>query len=279
MSPQLHVDLYGFRTRSFAQSARYGGYRPQVFFWSHLPLVFWLSLGTVGALAFHRSGIVRKIVDIPLKWYIAALFVTLVLCKQFIAGVLMPLALGLHWIVIRTRSYAVLLALMIVIVTLTGMRATGAWSAENLLEFVETLSPARAQSLETRIVNENALAARALERPFFGWGGFGRNRIRTEDGEDESITDGLWVTHLGTYGLVGMTGMLLYFAFAVVGFRRAVPTSHWMTGPAVGACAVVLWVLLTLVYNVPNSTTNSLVLLGIGALTRLPSEDLLDRPD
>ena len=49
----------------------------------------------------------------------------------------------------------------------------------------------RAQSLQFRIDNEDALSARAAEKPFAGWGMWGRNQIfDPETGDMVSVTDG-----------------------------------------------------------------------------------------
>jgi hypothetical protein len=49
-----------------------------------------------------------------------------------------------------------------------------------------------------------------MQRPWFGWGTFGRNHVYGWGGKQESVTDGQWIITLGTFGYVGHS---LYFAF------------------------------------------------------------------
>ena len=49
-----------------------------------------------------------------------------------------------------------------------------------------------------------------MEKPLFGWGGWGRNRVFSkEDGKDLSITDGQWAIEIGETGILGF---LIYYA-------------------------------------------------------------------
>ena len=52
------------------------------------------------------------------------------------------------------------------------------------------------------------MAAKALQQPWFGWGGWGRNRVHDEWGQDVSITDGLWILELGRHGYAGLLAWL-----------------------------------------------------------------------
>ena len=49
------------------------------------------------------------------------------------------------------------------------------------------------------------LAAKAMRRPVFGWGGWGRSRVHDEWGTDLSITDGLWIIQFGQLGQVQLS--------------------------------------------------------------------------
>jgi len=65
------------------------------------------------------------------------------------------------------------------------VRITGAVPSADLVAAAGTaLGADRAQSLESRLTNEDMLTVRALERPAFGWGGWGRARIKDEWGQD-----------------------------------------------------------------------------------------------
>jgi hypothetical protein len=95
-----------------------------------------------------------------------------------------------------------------------------------IIGVANSIDQERGESLEYRFVNENGLLQRAFERPFFGWGRFGRSRIYDADtGEDISVTDGRWVIDLGQFGLVGFLsefGLLAICVYrAAAAFRLA----------------------------------------------------------
>lgn len=85
------------------------------------------------------------------------------------------------------------------------------------------VDPARAASLNTRFEHEEQLLTKARERPLFGWGSWGRNRIYTETGRDISLTDGQWVVQIGTGGwlrYVSIFGLLCWPILKMFFFYR-----------------------------------------------------------
>ena len=61
-------------------------------------------------------------------------------------------------------------------------------------------------SLRVRIVNEAFLIAAAMQKPLFGWGGWGDYRenleLAREMGVNRVLTDGFWVITLGKRGIL-----------------------------------------------------------------------------
>ncbi len=88
-----------------------------------------------------------------------------------------------------------------------------------ILEVANFISEDRAQSLKFRFENEEQLLDRALERPVFGWGRYGRNRVYNNDtGKDESTTDGAWLITIGGFGLFGFVAQ---FGLLCIGVLRS----------------------------------------------------------
>ena len=82
---------------------------------------------------------------------------------------------------------------------------TNVLGTQVLLEAAGDVSPARRQSLAFRFDNEEILLRHARERMAFGWGTFGRHRVRDPiTGKDTSVTDGYWIIALGSQGAVGL---------------------------------------------------------------------------
>jgi hypothetical protein len=108
-----------------------------------------------------------------------------------------------------------------------GLRSTGAWDGQNLIDLAYRASHERGASLEFRIINEDMLLEKARERMVFGWGGWGRSRIYNEEGEDISVTDGYWIILFGTTGLAGLAGFFLIILLPAVRFVWAYRKEHW----------------------------------------------------
>jgi hypothetical protein len=81
----------------------------------------------------------------------------------------------------------------------------------------------RAQSLEFRLVNEEILFERALERPVFGWGGFARACIYDiYTGDEISTRDGAWIITLGERGVAGYVLAFGLLALPILLARRRI---------------------------------------------------------
>ena len=115
---------------------------------------------------------------------------------------------------------AVVLAILVLLYP--PMRAWEMLDVYSLIEWLTELSPERADSLHVRFYNEDILYERASERLTFGWGGYGRNRVYDERGNDICLTDGEWIIRIGGRGVVGFIatfGLILTPIF--IAWRRA----------------------------------------------------------
>jgi len=184
MAPTLHRDVFGTASHGFAAHVRWGGYRPMVFMVSGLAIAMFVSNTVIASAALARARFTAF--RFSAKLVTAYLLVILVLCKS-----------------IAAISYTVF---GMPLVLFTRARFQG-------VEAAAEFSPERAHSLNFRFENEDQLAAKARQRPIFGWGGFRRGRVFDEfTGNDESITDGAWIILLGSRGYLGfgaIFGLLL----------------------------------------------------------------------
>ncbi|MBW1722878.1 MAG: O-antigen ligase domain-containing protein [Deltaproteobacteria bacterium] len=280
MSPQLHYILYGFYQHSFVQTFRYGGWRPMVFLEHGLMVGTWMAGASLIGLWIWASGGVRRLLGIPVACLLPLLLLTTVLIKS--TGALFLLALGTALLFLSARSKKPLLVFCLVAVPVLYMtvRITGSWSGGNLVSFVSVhINEERAKSLAYRFRNENLLTEKALIRPVFGWGGWGRSRVYDEQGKDISVTDGLWVIALGTNGLVGLvslTSSILMPLFVVMRRYRAEDWLHPAVAPAVALAALLG---LYMIDNLPNAMVNPIFMVGGGGITALLSESLPSRED
>ena len=130
----------------------------------------------------------------------------------------------------------------------------------------EAVSEERAASLQFRLDNEDALLARASERPLFGWGSWGRNLIHDPySGELVSTTDGRWIIVIGTLGWCGYIVEFGLLALPLLMLARPSITRH---GATLSPCSGTIGLLLAfnIIDMLPNATLIPFTWLIAGAL-------------
>lgn len=270
MSPQLHHLIYGYHQHGFMQTIRYGGYRPMVFLQHGLMVGMWMTTATLAGLAFWRSGMVRDIRGIPMWVFVGVLFATTIMCRSSGAILLLGVGIGTFACIRYLRTSAAMFAIAAICVVYIGLRASGSWNGSQLVELTRQVAgPDRAQSVETRFYNEEALAARARQQPLFGWGGWGRSRIHDERGRDVTITDSMWIITLGTNGVFGVAAALFAILLPPLMLVRKVPVAWWVHPVAAPTACLAVVVLLWMVDNLLNAMFNPVYVVIIGGLAGL----------
>jgi len=225
MSPQLHIMFYGYFPHSFGQQLRGSGFRPVLFMGHGLWVAFFSFCALIAAVSLGQiKEKIYKYSFAALSYY---LLVVLVLCKSKAS-----LLYGLFaFIVIKKISWnkqikiAFFLAMMAMLYP--AMSIMKIFPHQQLAELAESyLGPERAESLVFRFNNEQVLLEHARKRLFFGWGGWGRNRVFDEEtGKDMTVTDGRWII---TFGVSGMVGFIAEFGLLAIGIYRAKSAAKWV---------------------------------------------------
>jgi hypothetical protein len=119
----------------------------------------------------------------------------------------------------------VLLLLGVIVVSYPFARLTNIFPTQALLTAAGWMGPDRAESLQFRFDNEDILVIKGVERPFFGWGGFGRERVyEAETGKDFVVQDGHWISLFGTHGTIGFVCYFLLLLLPVYQATRRMRT-------------------------------------------------------
>lgn len=202
LSPQINIWVYGFFQHSFEQMIREGGFRPIVFLPHALWLAFFMMTAVLATAALSRTADDRSrmLLLLAMIYLAGVLYLCKSLASQLYAIAFLPLVLlGGPKLLVRV---AVLLAVIAVIYPM--LRNAGLVPLDAILEQARAINPERADSLAYRFGNEEQLLARAHEKPWFGWGGWGRNLILDpETSRILSVPDGRWIIVFGTFGWVG----------------------------------------------------------------------------
>jgi hypothetical protein len=274
LSPQLNLWVYGYFQHFFAQSIRFGGYRPIVFLYHGIWVAFFLMTSVVAAFALWRWPETRK----RWKMALAALYMTTILVMAKSLGSLIFVALLVPMVVLLPSRTQVRIALMIGVLALAYPILKGAHLVpqEFLLSQARAVDEDREGSLRFRFQNEDTLLDRAYIKPVFGWGSWGRNHILDPvNGNILTVTDGRWIIIIGTYGWVGFLaefGILLLPLLMMA--RQVLGPDAAKISPLAGPLCLLL--AINAVDLIPNATLTPLTWLIAGALTGY-SERLRER--
>lgn len=244
-APVINIFVYGFFQHDFNQMIREGGFRPIVFLPHGLWLAFFMATATISAAALTRASQDKE----RLKWGMATLYLALVLdaCKSLASLayglVLVPVVLFLR----RKTVIRIALAIAVLAIVYPALRNLELVPLDSILEKAGAISPERAQSLEFRFMNEQQLLARAHDKPWFGWGGWGRNLVLDpETGMILTIPDGAWIIVFGTFGWLGYIAQMgLLSAPIAMAYIHARKTSPESLSDALAPIALIIAVTLT----------------------------------
>jgi hypothetical protein len=265
LSPQLNMWVYGYFQHFFGQTIRFGGYRPIVFLYHGIWVAFFLMTSVVAACALWRWPETRK------RWKagLAAMYLLLVLVMAKSLGALIFVMLLVPLVLLLPSRTQVRVAVIIGSIALAYPILKGAdlVPQEYLLSRAAAIDPDREGSLRFRFQNEDILLDRAYIKPVFGWGSWGRNHILDPvNGNILTVTDGLWIIYIGTYGWVGFIaafGILLLPLWMVA--RQALRPDRTEPPPLVGPLCLLL--AINVLDLIPNATLTPLTWLIAGALT------------
>ncbi|MBW7921136.1 MAG: hypothetical protein H3C51_03450 [Rubellimicrobium sp.] len=262
LAPQINVWVYGFFQHSFEQMMRAGGFRPIVFLYHALWVAFFMMTALVAAAAVARERGGGAVAVVVVLWLAAIL----VLGKSY-AAILYALLLVPAVLVLSPRWQVHLAALFAVAALAWPVaRIVDVAPVDTIVAMASELGQDRAHSLDFRFDNERALTARAMEKPVFGWGIWGRNQIYSpQDGSELSITDGRWIVVLGMQGLVGLAAEFGLLALPLLGvWRRRRDIAGDDGAIWTGALALILGV--NMLDLLPNATLTPLTWLVAGAV-------------
>jgi hypothetical protein len=272
MSPQFNSWVYGYRAFDFIESMRGGGYRPSVFMRHGLTLALFMLTSLLAATGLARARI--RLFGVSSRWFAAYLALVLVACHS--AGALVNaivLVPALIWM--RPRSQvrlATAIAWLVVIYPI--LRFYDLLPVDSVLNFfTATFGTDRASSVAFRLRNESDLLRRAIERPWFGWGQWGRQFLYSPGGSLMSTVDGEWILLLGYSGVVGFVGafgllVVPIFKFAKKTFGRTVSPRDAILG------STVLFIGAAYVFDLlPNSGVAPYLTMIIGALAGAEVDD------
>lgn len=279
MSPQLHNIIYGYHPHSFAQTMRYGGFRPTVFMQHGLMVGMWMMAATLVGIWLWKTRVLRQFWGIPMPYVVITLIITLFLVKSTGAYVYLLAGVVILFIARWFRTAVVLLLLMASILFYLYLGSSGNLNGDRVVSWAATIfNEERAHSLEFRIDNEEILSEKAREQPIFGWGGWGRARVYEENwaGElvDITATDSLWIITFGNHGYVGLISLTTAMLLPVIIFCCGrYPAKYWSHRQVAPAAVIAVVVVLYMLDCTLNAMLNPVFTLACGGISGLVQQD------
>jgi hypothetical protein len=275
LGPILHARVYGMRLRGAGQAIRYGGYRPMVFMIHGLEVGMWMMAAALIGIWLWRSGVLQQFWNVSMVWLVGALLITFVAVKSTGAYLYLIVGVGILFIAKYFRTALPMLALVLTIMLYVSLGASGTFGQEISSPVVslaaDVAGPDRAQSLQFRWDQEELLGEKARQKLIFGWGGWGRNRIKDEvTGASTSVTDSLWVIAFGINGLVGLASITAALLLPAASFCFSRYRVDYWSHPKLASVAVIAVVLILYMLDCTlNSMTNPVYALANGAISGL----------
>lgn len=265
LSPQINIWVYGFFQHDFYQMMRDGGFRPLVFLPHALLLAFMFMSSILAALALARVDLNP---NDRLRYGLAAIYLVgvLYLCKSLASQLYAVAFAPVVFLAPVKWQIRIALGLAAIAVVYPMLRNLGLVPIDAILESAYAFNTDRGHSLGFRFDNEEKLLARAHEKNWFGWGGWGRNLERhPETGQILTIPDGQWIIVFGTFGWVGYIAQMGLLASPIA------MLAHKMRGlnstdlsPYVAPVAIIL--VATMVDMLINATLRPFTWLCAGAV-------------
>jgi len=276
MSPTLMGTIYG---EGWYQGTRFGGFRPNVFFYTGLELGLWMTAASLAGFWLWRCGTIKQIGPFPFGWMLLPILMgTTILCRSTGALGLLAFGMMLLWFSVRFRTRLVLAVLVLAAPVYVAVRVPNAWSGQHAVDLAEILvGPVRAESLEYRFKCENLLIEKAIQQPIFGWAGWGRSDAyfgANTPYARKVPTDGLWIIILGRKGYVGLILFYLSHILPAALFIWRFPVRQWGDPRvAAGSLAAVL-LILYMVDCLLNAFPNMIYMTLAGGLIGMKPKQL-----
>jgi hypothetical protein len=276
LSPQLNNWTYGYSQALIGMAKRGDSFRPVVYMRHGLNVALFLAACVLATTGLARARV--SILGLPAWAFALYLTIVLVACRSagaiFYVAALVPTLL---WMPARwQKRLAITIAGLVVFYPL--LRFLDLIPVDSIVNFfTATAGEERAGSLAFRLTNERALLVKAALRPWFGWGGWGRQFPYSIWGK-LAIPDGEWIVVLGESGAVGFLGIFGLLLLPIFRFARK-RLSQEASGPARFLGATALFISVAFVFDLlPNAGMAPYLLLIVGALAGAEEEARTSSP-
>lgn len=261
LGPHLNELIYGFYANDFMQAWHMGGWRPVLFLHNGLMLAFWMSTASIVSFSLWRlNGGLR------LGIVFGLLALTTIATRSVNAWIV--LSAGVLLLSSITFRRELVLLVLLSIPTFVALRATGVWQGVEIVALLRGWNPARAQSIEYRLDNEDAIVFNAWQSPLLG---LGRTSATFFDHRlsKMAVPDSLWIIVFGEYGMIGLSLMIGMLLLPAAYFLYRFPAAFSVPDSTNPALALVSILILQALDHMVNASVNPAIIAASGAVASL----------
>ncbi len=268
--PQLALWVYGYLPKAIFSAYRFGGWRPIVFMDHGLMVALWMTAAAVSGFWLWRAGMLPRVWRVPSGVLILTLLGTTIALRSVNAWLLLPIGIGILWFSTRFRTTCLAWGSVALILLYLVVRALGLWNGQELSALTARVLPAKFNSVDFRLENEQRFVVRAQQQPILGWGRFGRMFPPEVPGVPNSTPDSMWIIAYGEQGTVGLIALFAFLLLPLIFLVRRVAVADWTRPPYAPAVALAVILILYAADNLANAMHNPVYLLAVGGLLTLP---------
>jgi hypothetical protein len=275
LSPQIHKWVYGYLPHYIGMALRSdGGWRPMLFMaGGGLGVAVFMAATVVAATVLMKTR--KPVFGLPTSAVAFFLWGMLVITRSMGSIVYASLVAPMVTFIKPVAQTRIAVAITIIVLAYPVLRFTDHFPTDKLVDWAQSISMTRADSLKFRFDQEKFLIEKAREKPIFGWGGYGRNRVYDVWGR-ATITDGYWIIIMGTRGIPGFLLSFGLLAYPVFVCRRKIKlVKERVDRSLLAALSMILCVYM--IDLLPNGLFNGLPFLLAGGLLGL-SRSLAKEP-
>ena len=210
MSPQIHTNVYGYFQHVFQQHYRAGFWRPIVFFSHALALGRFFAFAAFLAFLPMRRDLAAMLGKAGNYVFLAPLL-GLLLSMSFGPYLMFAFLCAAYFVFQRIPMLAFvvpLAALAWLLIFFIGLQPT-----QGFVEDIANVNPERAASLQYRLDALQEYKSVILNRPFFGYGGWGGGRIEGRATDSQMLIS---LIDRGLFGTIFYVGWWFYGLYAAV---------------------------------------------------------------
>jgi len=231
-----------------------------------LMVSFWMAINVMQSFWIWKSKAYRSIKGVSIVIIFLLLLGTTLLTRSANAYVFSIIGIICWYIFNKAKNPKVFILVFLSIPLYMSTRVLNILSIDAIsTNLSKIFDENRMQSLVFRLNQEDLFSVKAIQRLFFGWGGWGRGKpVDPITGEQLAIVDSLWIILFSSNGIVGLISL---FSAMLIGPWMLIKNKIFYNNKRpIEYIILSLVVVFFMIDSLLNSMVNPVYILCAGAL-------------